>query len=64
MNITSAQNPIYANVDNTEINCTITCEKGVFPFTATPHDPMPYGLQLYNDLIAGKYGAIAAYVAP
>ncbi|EMD4839470.1 DUF4376 domain-containing protein [Salmonella enterica] len=31
------------------------------PYTAAAHDPAPYGVQLYNDLVSGKYGSITSF---
>ncbi|HIB1507732.1 TPA: DUF4376 domain-containing protein [Salmonella enterica subsp. enterica serovar Muenchen] len=31
------------------------------PYTAAAHDTAPYGIQLYNDLISGKYGEIKPF---
>lgn len=31
------------------------------PFTASEHDPMDYGRQLYADLKAGKYGSVTPF---
>lgn len=33
------------------------------PYTAAAHDPAPYGVQLYNDLMSGKYGSITPFTA-
>lgn len=33
-------------------------------FVASPKDGMEYGREIYADLIAGKYGAIAEYTGP
>ncbi|ELD4017365.1 DUF4376 domain-containing protein [Salmonella enterica] len=33
------------------------------PYTATKSDPEPYGVQLYNDLISGKYGFVTPFTA-
>lgn len=33
------------------------------PYTATKYDPVPYGVQLYNDLISGKYGSVEPFNA-
>lgn len=63
--ILSVSNPIYSNSTNTSIDVTLdTVEHGVIPFTATANDPMDYGQQLWSDINSGKYGDIAAYVAP
>lgn len=31
------------------------------PYIATKYDPEPYGVQLYNDLVSGKYGQIVPF---
>lgn len=31
------------------------------PYTAAAHDTAPYGVQLYNDLMSGKYGHITPF---
>jgi hypothetical protein len=63
--IIDAKNPVWANAENTAINCEVQTEAyGWIPFTASPLDPEPHGVQLWTDLNAGKYGAIAPYVAP
>ncbi|WZX58184.1 DUF4376 domain-containing protein [Salmonella enterica subsp. diarizonae serovar 58:r:z53] len=31
------------------------------PYTAAAHDPAPYGVQLYDDLVSGKYGSITSF---
>lgn len=36
----------------------------IIPFTADPGDPEEFGRNLHAELVAGKYGKIAAYVAP
>jgi hypothetical protein len=64
MNITAVINPVYSKSDNSQIDCTVICDLGTLNFTATNHDPMPYGRQLYADLIDEKYGTINPYVAP
>lgn len=33
------------------------------PYAATKYDPEPYGVQLYNDLISGKYGFVTPFTA-
>jgi len=65
-NIISASNPAYVNEQNTAINLDVQFD--IFPepvpFTATPNDPEPYGVELYNDAQAGQYGPVAPYVPP
>lgn len=65
-NIVSASNPVYANKDNTAINLDVLFEGFAepVPFTATPNDPEPYGVTLYNNAVAGQYGPVAPYVPP
>ncbi|WP_237120421.1 hypothetical protein [Salmonella enterica] len=31
------------------------------PYIATNYNPEPYGVQLYNDLVSGKYGQIVPF---
>lgn len=63
--IISVSNPVYSTADSQSITCTVTTvEHGTIPFTATSFDVMPYGVALYNALIAGTYGTIGAYVPP
>lgn len=64
MTIIKLENPIYMAEDLSSIDCTITFDTfGVpLPFTASLHDPEPHGIQIYEDLVSGKYGPIAPYV--
>lgn len=65
MEITNAINPVYSSADNSTITCTITTDAGdTMEYTAASYDSEDYGIQLWNDLSAGKYGAITAYIAP
>jgi len=34
------------------------------PFSASPNDVEPYGVELYNNAVAGDYGPVAPYVPP
>lgn len=60
---TSVANPVWYDVGHTMITVDV-----VFPhlgtasvkFVASPNDGMDYGRQIYSDLVAGKYGVIAA----
>jgi hypothetical protein len=62
MEYTSVANPVWLDSTHTVITVDV-----VFPalgdkpvkFNATPDDVMPYGREIYNDAVAGKYGAIA-----
>jgi hypothetical protein len=63
LTITNITGAVYANAANTAINCTIvTEEKGNLPFTASSYDPEPHGVNIFNSLVAGTYGAIAPFV--
>ena len=64
---TSVSNPQWANAEHTLINCDVNFShlaEEVVPFTASPLDSMEYGVQIYNECVAGNYGDIAEYVAP
>lgn len=63
MNIISVANPFYSKVDNSTIDVQATFDDGsTCLYTAAAHDNTDYGEQLWVDLNAGKYGAIAPYV--
>lgn len=62
MEYTSVSNPAWIDASHSMISVDV-----VFPdfgpnpvkFNASPKDCMDYGREIYNDLIAGKYGSIA-----
>jgi len=60
------KNPVYFREDKSIINCIVKFAEydTEHPYSATSHDVVAHGKQLYSDLIAGKYGEIADYVAP
>ena len=65
--LTSLTNPIWANAEQTVINCEITTSQfgdEVLPFTADANDVEAHGRAIFADLVAGAYGPIAAYVPP
>jgi hypothetical protein len=64
--VESAKNPVYADAANKNITLTVKFAELDFevPFLATADDVEPWGPQIHADALAGKYGAIAAYVAP
>ena len=68
MNLTvkSVTGPRWANADHTTIGCTVQFNEipEALPFGARADDSMDYGRQLFADLVAGKYGAIAEYSPP
>lgn len=57
---------MYVTDTGQEIQLTVKFEEfdRELPFLATPYDPMPYGVDLYNDALAGNFGDIAPYVPP
>jgi hypothetical protein len=61
-----AKDPVYANAEGTTIQLIVKFEEfnEEMPFGATPFDPMPYGVELYNNAVAGMYGPIAPYIPP
>lgn len=65
--LTSVSNPRWANAEQTMIDCEITTSQlgeEILPFTANPNDTEAHGRVIFADLVAGKYGPIAEYVAP
>jgi len=64
--VVSIANPVYTNSEGTGIDCDIQFAElsGTHQFHATSYDPEPHGVEIYNDIVAGKYGAISPYVPP
>jgi hypothetical protein len=65
--LTSVSNPRWVDEAHTMIDCEITTSQlgdEVLPFTASPNDPEAHGRAIFADLVAGKYGQIAEYIAP
>ena len=65
-NIISVKNPIFSSEDRSSIDCLLEVDAlpVQVPFTASSKDVEEHGRKIYDDLIAGVYGAIASYVAP
>lgn len=61
-----AKNPVYSSADGLVINLIVKFYEFAeeIEFGATPFDPMPYGVELYNNAVAGLYGPIAPFVPP
>lgn len=62
-----AKDPIWANAEQINaINLIVKWEEFLeeMPFTATSYDTELYGVELYNNAVAGVYGTVAPYVAP
>lgn len=65
--LTSLTNPVWSNAAHTTIDCLITTSQfgaEILPFTADQNDVAAHGRAIFADLVLGKYGAIAEYVAP
>lgn len=61
----AVSNPRYANAAKSWIDVDLAIDGGTpFPFTASAEDPMGFGAALFAELVAGKHGPIAEYVAP
>ena len=62
----SYADPVYASADGAMINCQLTLEDGtVVPFTASKNDVEPYGVELYDTIIANQASIpIGPYVPP
>ena len=64
--IAAVSNPAWADAAHTCIRCMATFKEigMAMPFSASASDPEPHGQALFAALVAGTYGAIAAYVPP
>lgn len=60
------KDPVYANEDRTMIRCVVKFPAFDYEisFAAYKDDVEQHSVEIYNDLIVGKYGPIGAYVAP
>lgn len=67
MHYKNVKNPRWANAEQSMIDCEVdfyAIADGFVPFTASPKDSTVYGPEIFADCVAGKYGAIADYIAP
>lgn len=66
LTIEYAKDPVYSNQEGTDISLTVKFYEFAeeVPFGANTWDPEPYGVELYNNAVAGMYGPIAPYVPP
>ena len=64
LTIEYAKNPVWQNAEHNSIFLIVKFEEMLeeLPFGATPFDPMPYGVELFNNAVAGQYGEISEYV--
>lgn len=64
----TAQNPVYANAEQTLINVDVKFKEVVYngapvfiPFTASPDDTEPHGVDIFNRAVAGEFGEVGAF---
>lgn len=60
-------NPRWANAAQTILDCDVDfeeIEEATVPFTAVANDKYAFTSEIYNKILNGDYGTIAAYVAP
>lgn len=64
LTVVSAHSPVYSAEDQQGVSLMVKFEEfnEELPFTATSHDPMSYGVELYNRAISGEFGPIADFV--
>ncbi|MDI6434291.1 tail fiber assembly protein [Cronobacter turicensis] len=64
MNYTAVKKPVFADEQQKTINCYVKFEQfsDYVPFTATPEDGEAHSKAIYAECLAGKYGAVSAYV--
>lgn len=64
LTIQYAKNPVYSSKNNEVIDLRVKFVEFAeeMGFGATPFDPMPYGVELYNRALAGEFGPIAPFV--
>jgi len=60
LTIEYAKDPFYNDTNNETVFLTVKFVEMAeeLPFTATPYDDMPYGVQLCSDAKAGMYGTV------
>lgn len=61
--ILSARNPYWSSQARATIELMVVFEgleetHGELPFTASPHDPEPHGVELYERALAGEFGTV------
>jgi hypothetical protein len=59
-----ANTPIWANADGNAITLIVKWKEfnEEMPFGATPYDPEPWGVDLFNRAKAGDFGEVAPYI--
>jgi hypothetical protein len=63
LTIEYAKDPFYNDVQNETVLLTVKFEEFAeeLPFTATPFDDMPYGVQLCTNAKLGMYGTVKSW---
>lgn len=65
MEYTEIKNLKWSSEEKKAIDCLVDSKVfGIIPFTASPDDPMEYGVEIYNKCIAGDFGPIADFIPP
>jgi len=66
MSYSQVKDPVWANAENTAINCSVLFDNqtAFLPFTAVPNGEPAYCAQIYTDCVDGKYGPVAPYAPP
>jgi hypothetical protein len=66
LTIEYAKDCIWDNEEHTAIRMIVKFVEipEELPFLATSYDPMPYGVELFNNAVAGDYDSIAPYELP
>ncbi|MEN5279023.1 hypothetical protein ABE527_19015 [Brucella sp. TWI432] len=66
--VIDVRNPVWDNQENTQFTADVHFSEltgsGFIPFTAVVNADTAHGLLIWENANAGKYGPIAAYVAP
>ena len=60
----SAHSPAYSTEDHSSVTLFVQFLEfeDELPFTATQHDPMTYGVEIFNKAINGEFGPITDFV--
>lgn len=64
---TSVKDPRWSDSTKSRVDCFVTVEhlgSEVIPFTACSQDSEAHGRRLFDEIVSGKYGAIAEYIPP
>lgn len=64
MKYTTVKKPVYANSQQTLIDCIVKFSgfDEAVPFTASPADIEEHSRKIFEDCVAGKYGEVGPYV--